>query len=1344
MSMCVKKQLNALFLFIIIPFFVLNSGISAAQDQILVRGYIAAQVGQSSLDKEFSMFFEGASQQQIHLPDVQVFLRDISGSGSSSTNITDLSGRFSVYVDQPGKYQLCWKSAAYGGGCLSERNAIHVTDKPRFVSTLTVPVERLPRHSGLIGKVSMANGDNVRHYEPYLNLNSFATIRLLDPNGEVVSEVFVNNAGYYLLPNVPVNQSMILEAVIGSESVRQEVAPQARLNGNSVYQVNLRFANDAPQIKNITVVNTSGDRVQNVTPGETVILSVNAGDRDNDQLRYRWQDTEIIGAISANDQPQIKWKLPQSPGRHNLTVLVYDQRGGYDKQTISLLADGKGIPFGGMVVDTQGNPIAGVKVQIVGNNAVKTNQQGRFNVRVKESERYVLNIRKKGFALNSRVYDRGVSDGRWVMARGQVVTVNPLVDTTIMHDRSEKDCTGPSSMTADLGVAGKSLLTPQWQDGSGNIIDAPVVNTRPIKPVIVKNPRALEPKLSFFERIRAFFRFKPKVEPELVLKPVETKVVVDELKASFVMPRNIDLRRCGPGVSIALPAKSVKDKNGDVVTTPFEVTIATVDVLSPQQMPGDESVIPIGGGGGYIESFGAGSLDLPEGFTLGNPAEVVIPVDRSRSLDNDPLPATVPYLTYDEEKGLWVEESVMQLKTVNGIESYVGKATHFSAFNADNVKNATAACVRVFSPDLPSNYDLEVAAPIGNNGAIRILKKPIDNSSSTEHVIYNLPSQTNITLAPMSQGANPQLYGYFVVNSGPSQNPSNSPSVPPGPPYTSCTNEIILTTGQAPNAPFGGEFLNGIGFLGALNSGINEDLTFSGPTGNALRDAIADASKDYYNSIDPNGDFDTLDKFRTQHGFSLDPNNPAADEIVVSYANSGDLGFGRDMHCRVNNGDYACYVSNYGTGYDNNATGGGGTPDVDDATAAATRTTVGNSNEIATVAMDYTTIPGQANRIVKFYVYKKGFPGVGDYGRSISANLDGRGERPVPQLCMVCHGGNIPEHSANGVPLFSTPAQVDFNSRFVPFDHRFFTFANGSPPSNAQEDAIRDLNQLIVDNIPANTLATDPIREVIDKMYSGVAPNHQNVNSTVDGWDTGNSANVPNQKAFYDDVFTSTCRMCHIAQPFQSLQFQNSDQFLHLNNGQVSGNNFLMLGTVQSRLCGDYLMPHALRTHDIFWGRYTDNIDPAYTAPNLVMSNDFQSFGDTAVGANTALTWKAGLCNSFVSTNVSNPSNFYQQTVQPIFNSKCVGCHIAGSQSGAGFLPLTDSVSHPNLLLNNRVIPGNDNAGTLLTRITETTPGPSRMPPNCFRAPEAPNGNLPCLLQSEVDKIKVWIRNGAN
>src|SRR5207248_8188180 len=62
--------------------------------------------------------------------------------------------------------------------------------------------------------------------------------------------------------------------------------------------------------------------------------------------------------------------------------------------------------------------------------------------------------------------------------------------------------------------------------------------------------------------------------------------------------------------------RSILDANGKLATSPLKVTIATVDLFSPDQMPGDGSVVPRTGGGAYLQSYGAGSLELPSGFKL--------------------------------------------------------------------------------------------------------------------------------------------------------------------------------------------------------------------------------------------------------------------------------------------------------------------------------------------------------------------------------------------------------------------------------------------------------------------------------------------------------------------------------------------------------------------------------------------------------------------------------------------------------------------------------------------------------------------------------------------------------
>lgn len=1287
----------------------------------VVRGYLAATVGRSAKaepDKIKSRAsFEG---KDIYLPGITVYLEDPKSGKRSDSTHTDLSGRFTLYAPDQGLYRICWESKIYDNGCTAA--FIKAGSTAQFVSTIKINMPRKRGYVAVFGHVTTGDGSLPRTFDPLMNINAFAMVGLDDAKGNRAADVYVNNFGDYLLPYVPVKQEIKLTASIESARFTQEILPDAQIEVAPVHQVNLKFENNRPRLDPLTAFDSvSKRRVQKALPGAKIDIAAKARDKDGDEIQFAWFVDPSEGQLSQTTGSTAQWKLPGTAGRYSVTVVAYDKKGGYDKAVLSVLADDKGVPFTGIVVEPGGAPVANAVVEIVGNPTVKTGSNGRFQIKVKEADRYVFNVRKEGYALNSRVYDGAVSGGRWTLRRGQVVTIDPTRDVRISHERTKRDCPGPDSLRAGLSAAGESLKIPQWQDGQGNVIDPP----------------------PWWEGPRSVADLGKKNERLKPTPPREGQQVI--------LPRDLKLPACGAGVTVEIPANSIVDPSGKPATAPIKVTIATVDLLSPQQMPGDDSVVPIGGGpGGYLKSFGAGSLDLPSGFKLksGAAARVTIPVDRARLMGGNPPPPTVPLLSYDEQKGVWLEEDTLTLSTVGGRKVYQGNVRHFSTFNAD-VLFTDNACLRVFSPSLPGQYDLEVTA-VYPDGSPHIKKYLIDNVSSTEHVIYNLVPNTNITLAPMTPGPNSQLLGYYVVNTGPKTPFVGNPgagNAPPGPPYTDCNNFVVLTNLNAPDSPFGGEFLHGLGFINAANLGF-DDLTAAAATGVALRDAIVTAAKNYYSQVDPDNDRDTFDKFKTKNGFDQNPNNTVtvsggAGEFVAQYANSGDLGFGRDMHClRKANGDVAAYVTNYGDGY-TNIYPGGGTDDQNDANAAGQRATVGNSAEVATVAMEYSPIEHDTvgNRVVKFFVYKKNLVVNGlSYSRSISANLDGRGERPVPQLCMICHGGTIPQQPS-GVPVFIAAADVKLDSRFLPFDHRFFTFPTSSASLSKanQETAIKNLNEQIVNAAPpAGT--SDPIHEVVSGMYNNGVSQTQIANFTVPGWVAGQSANAPNQASFYQQIIANDCRTCHIAQPYAQLQFNTSDKFLNLSTfpaGTIGGAaNRLMLGTAQMRVCGDYVMPHALRTHDIFWDIYWDVTN--WGAPPSPASAAFQTFGDNVPPGGTN-AWKPNLCTTFIAGTVSSPSQFYEQTIQPIWNSKCVGCHIAG---GIAPFPLTEGASYPNLVNGIRVVSGNDNAGTLLQRTTAPALGPGRMPPNCFRAPEPPSG-LPCLSQSDIDKIKAWIRSGA-
>src|SRR5204862_4439341 len=110
------------------------------------------------------------------------------------------------------------------------------------------------------------------------------------------------------------------------------------------------------------------------------------------------------------------------------------------------------------------------------------------------------------------------------------------------------------------------------------------------------------------------------------------------------------------------------------------------------------------------------------------------------------------------------------------------------------------------------------------------------------------------------------------------------------------------------------------------------------------------------------------------------------------YYNAGDLGFGREMHCRQSadaNPDVACYVTNYGLP--------AGDP------VLALSQAIAHDPPVATVGMDYSAPPGGGAKVVKFYVWNA----AGNLQNQ--AALDSEGFKSVPQICLVCHGGTYSE-----------------------------------------------------------------------------------------------------------------------------------------------------------------------------------------------------------------------------------------------------------------------------------------------------------------------------------------------
>jgi hypothetical protein len=246
----------------------------------------------------------------------------------------------------------------------------------------------------------------------------------------------------------------------------------------------------------------------------------------------------------------------------------------------------------------------------------------------------------------------------------------------------------------------------------------------------------------------------------------------------------------------------------------------------------------------------------------------------------------------------------------------------------------------------------------------------------------------------------------------------------------------------------------------------------------------------------------TLDIFRGKYGF------PSGD-VTATYYNDGDLGLGREMHCRVFQTPQlqvgvACYVSNYAQQVN-------GVPIFGGSSAVALQDAVTRTNKFATVAMVYTP-PANTTNSVQFMVYNA--QGL----LAPKAQLDNAAHNTfVPGNCLSCHGiratYNPNTHSVSGA------------AKFLPFDVFSFRYSTAAGFTYAdQANSLRALNGLITLTSP-----TQAISEFIAGTY---APKLVSDPTAV-----ANNTYVPpnwtntKQKGLglYRGVVKPYCRTCHMS-----------------------------------------------------------------------------------------------------------------------------------------------------------------------------------------------------------------------
>jgi hypothetical protein len=313
----------------------------------------------------------------------------------------------------------------------------------------------------------------------------------------------------------------------------------------------------------------------------------------------------------------------------------------------------------------------------------------------------------------------------------------------------------------------------------------------------------------------------------------------------------------------------------------------------------------------------------------------------------------------------------------------------------------------------------------------------------------------------------------------------------------------------------------------------------------------------YYKVIDPLDRKTTLADWKTRNSFdgSADAN---ADAHTV-YLNAADLNFGRSMFVKKSVNRVASFVQNY--------------PTLEDAIAG--------TSLIATVAMEYG-YPVDKNsgldlsdkpKFTTFYV----FNAAGD--RVTRADLDGRGEKFIPGLCNVCHGGKSKAGGFHGT-LASYQDKGDTGAKWIPWDLDTYEF-HPSLTRAMQESAFRSMNATVLDTNPTSATKT-----LVKGWYGGEGmPNASFDGSFVPtGWKNAGADGDKSQ--LYLGVVAPSCRACHN----QRGTYNNSGHPVFQGESLEQSLEFATFSAfkgykdeIESLVYDQGIMPLARRTYERFW-----------------------------------------------------------------------------------------------------------------------------------------------------------------
>jgi hypothetical protein len=311
------------------------------------------------------------------------------------------------------------------------------------------------------------------------------------------------------------------------------------------------------------------------------------------------------------------------------------------------------------------------------------------------------------------------------------------------------------------------------------------------------------------------------------------------------------------------------------------------------------------------------------------------------------------------------------------------------------------------------------------------------------------------------------------------------------------------------------------GVVVAEQGGTGNSLSWTLDASEIDSQAYAEA---YYDLVDPNDERTTLADWKRTNGFDQ------GGVTHVIFRDTKDLGYGRDMYARMTEeGGLAFYVDNYVVIFQEGSSANYGPLNLDAALAQDRDRHIG-SNAIEFSRLDPND--PDSPRVLKFFTFlPENRDGVQQ--RILKANLDGRGIKHMPTMCLVCHGGTLLPLNEDG----TFPEQSMLTAKFNRLEVDTFEYGDETGQTRAdQEASLKRLNEWMLNayqEIDARSVNTrgkwwgDYAIELMEGHYGGSGmPATQYQSSVPAGWQATDSR-PEGVELLYTEVIEPHCVSCH-------------------------------------------------------------------------------------------------------------------------------------------------------------------------------------------------------------------------